>query len=341
MDIKRWIIASALVSSFLLTWCTKKITVITDQTWDEIHKILNSNKKIVNSDLDIIMSVDDKNILNLLLEESPLFKKSLSLIWKTELNFFLDFFKISTYVEFEKIVMNLQAESNSNADWIIWKHTLEYIYLNYYNKSLHKLPENIKKRLEIYSDISEYDDHYRVVWDKKYYPLTRPNVFDNNKYFWELKTENLEWTYIDESLVWKSPLKINQSGVTWILEEIDWKFSLAIYEYWNLTLHSYVSPWRWNEEWYLKTPKWNFTWSYSDKLHITAAKASIKNIWDKMYGAVMPYSVNIINWYFAHSWSVNWERRSHWCVRLPLFYADKIYDIFKESWEINWVIKNN
>jgi lipoprotein-anchoring transpeptidase ErfK/SrfK len=110
---------------------------------------------------------------------------------------------------------------------------------------------------------------------------------------------------------------------------------------WELELLTYISPWTDLIKWWMKTLTWKFKTTFSDKYHISWAIDSIKETNKGLIWAVMPYALHITWWIYAHAWYVNGQRKSHWCIRLPIYYAKWLYDIFEKKWNIDWFIYDN
>lgn len=271
-------------------------------------------------------------------------EKTINSIWEIEYNNFLNFFFfnywftiISNKDIYNKII-DIQEDNWLKKDWIIWKKTLKIIYKNYYSSNLESCYIDIQKRWEIYTEMIEYPEHPRKksnYWNLE--PSHIPNVFDKNYYYWQLNTKNLENTFIDENLFLWIDEKIKKKWNQAVLKNYNWKFIVLLYIDGILQLASYASPWNWKIKGWMKTILWKFNSDFSDKYYISWAKASVKN-WK---WAIMPYAVHIRWWIFVHSGNVNWSRLSHWCIRLPLYYAKWFYEFFNNYWDIEWNIIDN
>ncbi len=284
---------------------------------------------------------------NLLKQESFDIKKiaykSIKLIWINELNFFCDFFKIKNKHDFYSKVNKIQNSYWLINDWIIWPKTLKVIYNNYYSElRLSDLPFDIRKRLEIYKEMSEYYKHPRKnssFWT--ILPSRVPNIFSKSYFYWINKSENISWTYINKDVYSIFKDQINNLWNLALLKKINWQFLLAVYINWKMKLWTYVSPWNPNIKLSVKTVKWRFTTTKSEMYHISWAKNSIIKTQKWIQWAIMPYALHIYKWIFAHAWYTSWKEKSHWCVRLPIFYAKWLYEIYQKYWNIEWVIYDN
>ncbi len=322
----KWSIAST--TYLFISWYTTKIMAKYE---DQINDVIVETDKETN----IINDETEKKI-----------DKTKELIWEFEYEFFLNFFlsgyETYWYNEILKKIKKIQKENGLKIDWIIWKKTLKILYVNYYSKDIEKLDYEILLRLEIYNEMSKYKDKKRN--HPKHWILRAswvPDVFNNKYYHWRLWTQNLEWSFIDNSLYNKVEKYIDKKWNNAYLKKIDWKFVVILYIDWNLKLASYTSPWNPKLKWAKNTIKWNFKsilkkYSYREMYHISWADASVKNgRW-----AIMPYAVHVTWWTFAHAWNVNWGKLSHGCIRIPLLYAKGLFSFFMKYWDINWEIKD-
>lgn len=319
--------------SLILSWATAL-----SLSWCFGSSVVNSVKDDIET-----LTVKWDNILNLSSKEKKnRINRTIQLIWKNEYNFFIDFFKIDSNDEFINTVYYIQSKNNLNKDWIIWDSTLEIIYLKYYkNSQINDF--NVNKRLKIHQDLKWYNNHpwkHTRYWKIKAWYV--PSTFSKNYFYWIWMSENIEWTYINKSL---KPLiydKINRWWNVAVLQHLNWKYFVALYVDNDLELLSYVSPWTSRIEWWIKTKKWKFKVRRSSKYHISWARDSIyrDNDWILKW-AVMPFALHVVWWIYFHAWYVTWTRKSHWCIRLPLFYANWMYEIFKENWNIDIFVVDN
>lgn len=95
-----------------------------------------------------------------------------------------------------------------------------------------------------------------------------------------------------------------------VTKQEDWKYTVSYYIDGRLFLASYVSIWVWKA-----TPQWLF--SVKRKIF---DKRSIK-----YKNAPMPYALHLDGNIFIHQWYIDWEKRSHGCVRLPWLYQEILY----------------
>lgn len=264
--------------------------------------------------------------------------KSKESVWNIEFDNFIEFFNIQNNNNLINEIIKIQKEAWIKKDWILWEKTLTFIYLNYYSNS-DNINSNINTRLEAYNEMKKYN---LVKRNHPKFGILRasnvPKVFKKDYYYWLLSTQNFNDSFIDESLYSVVPDKISELWNKAFLKNINWRFVVSLYVNWELKLASYSSPWNSNVKWWIKTPKWDhFKSTFANKYWISWAAASVK--WNRW--AVMPYAVNVYSWIFCHAWKVDWTRRSHWCIRLPLLYAKGFHDFFQEYWNISWDIQNS
>jgi len=258
-------------------------------------------------------------------------KRSIELIWKYEVNFFKSYFNIKNSKEFVNKVKEIQEKFWLNQDGRIWEKTLKVIYLNFYSKNINLLPSGILFRLEAYYEMLKYHEKCRIVKWKKICAKSIPNVFNKNYYYWKLWTESVKDTFIDISLYNHLPSVIDLSWNHAFLQKFWNKYIVVLYIDWKLKLASYSSPWIENpKKEAIETPKWDYLSTWGSKYWISWAKVSA---W-----APMPDAIYITWWIFAHAWYVDWNKRSHGCIRLPKKYSKWMYKFFKKYWNIHWHI---
>lgn len=291
------------------------------------------------------------------LSSSQKIEKTIYNIWREEFKFFLDFFGLEwrSYQDIVNYIERLQEwfgytkisqDSTKRVDWEIGAWTLQNIYLRYYATS-QNLPHFIQHRLDIFNEMSRYADNPRnhhIKW--LLHPTTVPNIFSKVYYFWEIWGQNKPNTFVNQELStyidnWEIPYSLGVSKNTIVVSKIYGKFYLAVYLNGLLTLATYCSPWDPNQDGGIITKVGVYTIP-KDKnsvYHISWADASVTEINGKKYGAIMPYAFNIYWWVFWHAGIVNGERKSHWCIRTPMFYAKAIYEIIRKNWNFQVDIK--
>jgi len=268
--------------------------------------------------------------------------RSIELVWQEEINIFMNYFDIETSRDFALKVKQLQKLYWLKSDWIIWNKTLFMLYENYYIPNKSSFNSNIKKHIE-----SREND---LVWIKNIkfemskYPQKRSNnwvrpkawnflrIIDK-KIYWDKLSLNKPWTFIDKSLYWHIPHQISEKSNKIYVENYYWKKILRVYKEWNLEIACYVSPWKRST----RTPRYKR--KLPGNIDMYHASGNREYRW-----AVMPYWVlvdwNI--WIYLH-WSsdiIDWRWRSHWCIRVPLFYQKKLYELVKSWVEFNIDTKN-
>ncbi len=309
-------------------------------------EILNITKKRTSS----ILKYEPKRKINKsenqygLIEKLNNINKTKKLIWKIEYDHFLKYFNLEGATSEE---VHSKVEEFT-LDWILWPVALKKVYKEIYSKDLENCSANIKKRWEIYLEMSKYSIHKKYTSNWKIYNRWQVDVFSKKYYYWELNTQNKNLTYIDSNLIHFVENKINKKWTQAFYKTINWKKVVLLYINWNLEFASYTSPWNtkkyWKNAWLPRNWResiYNKSNHKIDKYHISWASASVKTIWWKKYWAKMPYAVHIVWWIYIHAWKTNWMKRSHWCFRLPLFYAKWFYELFGKHWNIKWNIKTN
>lgn len=151
------------------------------------------------------------------------------------------------------------------------------------------------------------------------------NITDKNLYWsnpnWTILAKNQVWTFVNKNLVWNVAETIEEKRPIIIVEDLNWKKILRFYINWNLEVATYVSPWTLSNR--TSTRLFTNRWKI-DKYHTSWNK-------DRKW-AVMPYAIWVVWWIWLHwsDWIVNWSPRSHWCIRVPLFFQKRIYDLVEE-----------
>ncbi len=160
------------------------------------------------------------------------------------------------------------------------------------------------------------------------------NIFSYMTYYWRWNKEPKENTFINQDLFWLVPQNIDQKINKILVYKLNNKFILAFYINWNLHLSTFVSPWTLNN----KTPKLNTFWQKNPDLYHTSSKHPVK--WWKKWWAIMPYAVHVdwSIWLHWSDWQIDWLSHSHWCIRVPLFYIDEIYNQVSKLWIKNVLI---
>lgn len=232
-------------------------------------------------------------------------------------------------------VNELQSNLSIKKDWLIWPGTLKSIYLNYYIYEQDKLNNEAKKRLDIYKDMEWYNEIDWVLnWSL--------DPFSKKTFLWNDIWINIPWTYINENVSDLFPENINNVSNLITFKNINWKTAVAFYINWKLELATFWSPWI--DDGKHSTPKVYTKWQRSpSKLHYSTdypeKKAPSWKIISKWW-AVMPYAVHV-DWPVWIHWSdskIDWNPRSHWCVRLWLYYVEHIYEMIKKLWVSNVII---
>lgn len=338
-------IALGVVVPIIFSGCYDKKNLVNfdlESTPKKVESILKSKPKpkiLYTSNTNENQEIESSTYIN----ENQEIEKSIGLIWNNEFNFFISFFNLDTDEKILSKIESIQQENWLKIDRIIWPQTLKILYLNYYSEvDAFELPFDIAKRLEIFNEMQEYNN-YPKRWTRygTIYPSGVSNIFSSANYYWEWSWENIAWTYINKEL---APFVDNNIEEFWtisIITEINWKYILKTYVNHELQLLTYISPWNPSLKWWIKTKLWEFTTKYSNMYFISSARDSIKETINWIKWAVMPYALNIHDGIFAHGWYVDWDKRSHGCVRQPYFYAKWLYEIYKNTWNMKWYILDN
>jgi hypothetical protein len=97
---------------------------------------------------------------------------------------------------------------------------------------------------------------------------------------------------------------------------------ICLYKEWKLVFWSFTSLWT------------NLNKSLENKIFSLSPKNTFISRRSKKYNnAIMPYSILVDGWFYIHWWLTDGRPRSHWCYRLPLYYAKWLFDIVKNNSE--------
>lgn len=301
-----------------------------------------------------ITVIGTKNVVADTLEENKeIISRTISAVWKNELDFFIYFFWLTSENE-EKIidkVIQIQKETDLNEDGVIWDHTIAYIYKNYYAANREKLGRIQKERLKIAEDMQQYKEKQLAANGKKIKATNIPDVWNNNRFFWWENFEPVDlYEPVEENIYWKDRAYVSKH----LFDSINWDEVKKIYQFRPNSVYIFQNGERFtlalfNKTWMLSilssTSPWldNFPSIAHKKAIPVKARPNInhvsssypeeideKNIW----WAPMPYSVDIYGWYKIHGSGeiVDWKKRSHGCFRLPLYYAKEFYEYTKKYW---------
>ncbi len=270
--------------------------------------------------------------------ENPEYNKSLKLIWKEQLDFFMKYNSISIE-NFREKVYKYQSLRWLDKDIVVWDETLDFFYYEISRlKELWDLkmeiPIEIADRIKWQETLNYYGNHTIIDNKWKRHRLENSqipslyakkpgfNYLPDEYFYWEKSLwENKKWTYFNKQLLaelWKIRAKRDWIYVN---KTKSWKYYIEVFKNRKLEVLSYVSI---GEKRKSQQIVWkNYRNSLKDKNHISS------NYWDIMW-----YGIHIAWSFRIHIWEVNWFEKSHWCVRVPLFYQQKIYDTFKKGWMI-------
>jgi hypothetical protein len=275
-----------------------------------------------------------------ILLSAPLMQDSIKSSWKKEVSFFIDFFHIENYIQFDEKVRQLQWEFWITQDWIIWGETLKKIYINYYSKEVN-LPLEIQYRLNIYKEIQE---NYN--WPKKtsdgrlVLPTGIPKVFSKQTYYSQFWEWPKIWTFIEEVLFKKLPQQIGEKWNVIKISKIDinWedKNYLAFYKNWKLAIATFISLGVNDKKRKTSEETYNISQVIRDIDHVSSEFPEEKK--DKNWHVIVPkwwsamaYAIHINWWTWIHSSNeIDGDPHSHGCIRIPLYYLKKLYS------EVEW-----
>lgn len=262
-------------------------------------------------------------------------KKSLKYAWKNEVDNFKKNFWLETEKELYSKVLEIQKEAWLVEDWIIWPATLKVIYEDYYSE-MDDLPLENENRLKFVNFLREYPKK-----NPRNLPLTwLENPYSKKYFYWDSVSENIKWTTINYELfnliqAWE--IEETSDYNWWNSIELsrlsNWKYYLAMYINWKLSVLTYASPGSVSN----KTPDYS-NWSRIDFLssyYISWSYPKRKN-WVNGW-AIMPmaYEVDSSRWIYWHVWLMTKEW-SKWCIRAPWFYQQAIFENLKKHWEKNF-----
>lgn len=184
-----------------------------------------------------------------------------------------------------------------------------------------------------------------------------PSVNNERDYFWRGVWRNKSGTFINEHLADIIPAQIDDTRNLITVEKIQGKYVLTFYINGKLEVATYVSPGslahktsRYPEELIKVTdgtdldifaqqkshPRFrlvkagyrNVGW-YLDRgrVHLDATHAS--NAYDD---ASMPFAFNLAwgEWVHGSNWAIDGTPHSHGCIRTPLFYVKRMYDLIRQ-----------
>lgn len=301
---------------------------------NETKKIWDETKKSLKKD-EILWKIEVKSI--------DAIKATKNFAWEREYQNFLNIFKIdkNSPENFIDKVKEIQKEHSLKEDWIIWSKTLEIIYKNYYSKIDKKdLPLEVVSRMDFDTFLKWYEkmkdnpkDNPRNVamaWIK--------SAFDRKYYYWENNWENISWTAMNKELYWNISKMNLDSSYNWgnsiqIDKLPNWKYFLALFIDWKLSVLTYVSPGIKGHE----TPsfkEWKQIWRYIN-YHKFSGSYPKRETLEKSGWSVMPmsYPIDPANHIYWHVWMVTWDKASHGCIRAPWFYQQAIVkNLEKKPW---------
>ncbi|NUJ97533.1 L,D-transpeptidase [Candidatus Gracilibacteria bacterium] len=310
------------ISNFIDEYLYEKEKEIIFSVFEEEFKKIGISKQ--NKGLDLQESIKYVGSKKEILESSDI-QDSIKSSGKEEVSFFIDFFGIGNYFQFEQKVKEIQVKYGCEKDGTLGGETLKQIYLNYYKgEEKNKLPDFILYRLNIYEEMSLYKSKNKKALAGKL------NIFKYETYYGKGEGENTNNTFINENLEGKVRKNLGNGKNTIIFSQIDGKSVLTFYEKGNLLIATYVSPGTTNGH---STPKGVFKGERNlDMYHISSTypkgKGKTKEeIIKNSGGAIMPYAIHVVGDVRIHGsdGQINGEPQSHGCIRAPLFYIRELH----------------
>ncbi|EKE28602.1 MAG: hypothetical protein ACD_3C00040G0003 [uncultured bacterium (gcode 4)] len=190
-------------------------------------------------------------------------------------------------------------------------------------------------------DMVKYRKDWKIDDSKELYlqcEIYIPRIYDElTEYFPETLDEYINNTPKIRKNVWNDRTLIIISKVG------NWKFALAYYQQSKLFLATHVSPWdeipwfyeyKKNKKTWKMTKEWIPPWHYSPSWTFKLTKNDYEKFKRsrKFKASTMPYAIHVYKWVFFHHWvNVDWWKKSHWCIRVPWFYQEELYNNVK-SW---------
>ena len=336
---------SSLTAVAVLSWCAaqqikdvnnvQEVEIFTDHITESVNDTLY--KKNISTPLQLSQAI------NIDLWDN----KSERFVWKKELKYFVNYFWLENQNQFETTVKEIQSRASLKQDGVLWPNTLKEVYVHHYAKEdRNNLPHDIVARLEVYEEMEWYKTHpWKPSKFGRLFPTKVPDIFSKNYFYGIGKTENIEWTYI------------NPKAASILFKEIEPKYPLAVlvhvkhegiddyiigaYVDWKLQLATYTSPGDPSLSWWVRTRIWNYKTRIDNMYYISSARDSVFKTSEWMKWAIMPYALHVTWWIYAHAWFVDGDRKSHGCIRMPIYYAKWLYDLYKDHGSLKWEIQNN
>ena len=229
-------------------------------------------------------------------------------------------------------------------DWNLYLNEEKlYQITNWTKKNINEIKKYINKEINpnqnnLNEEIDSFNERHIsfIINDLKNYKIPqrlKNNPDYNNILYWEIPEQyakNIAWTFIAKWLSdrkdWRKDLEINKKweSNSILLKQRDWTYILAYYwAHWDLELATYASPWKndWQHETKIKTnyliPRYGWL---KDKYHLSYSP------WKDFNNAIMLYAISEEWAQSIHFWETNWKPRSHWCIRIPMFYAKALFE---------------
>ncbi len=310
----------------------------------EIYKARKRNDNYKSSNIKLTSLKRNVEINNTSNNEK--YEEAKELIWKEQLDFFKNTMKKivnSNNLSDAIIYVQENSEYNGKIDWKLWPKTMEAFYNMIYDLNrLKYAPREIKDRYRAKRELDEYPNNPREFQWRTIRSTRVPNVIQNNNdYFYgEANWENIKWYYLNEKLfntLWKKGILEKTNYENWgnsiNLRRIGSKYYLAMYVDWSLQVLTYISPGKFDKQ----TPdNRNYNLWNLDKYHISSSYP--ERDWINKWWAIMPFAINIRWPIWLHVWRVNWRWLSHGCIRVPVYYQQRIFKLVEKFWNQNFKV---
>ena len=263
-------------------------------------------------------------------ESQKKFREAVERIGAEEMSFFQNIFRLEnlTSWEFENFVQDIQRQLWVDPDGALGPNTLKQLYLQYYIPNSFPLSSHQLLKYEIYQEMQDYPNHPRVLPGRTLRSSYNRNVFDSRVLFWGVDRISAnanfpEWNlYINRSLYGNIPA--NESPNSIFIEKFGEKTILRLYDqYGQIQVATFVSPGTRKHP----TPENASYISHTKDLYHLSSVYPEKD-GEPYGGAVMPYARHVVGWVWIHGTDgvADGHDRSHGCIRVPLFYAKKIFE---------------
>lgn len=220
--------------------------------------------------------------------------------------------------DIEKSPLKIIDSKYKNLKNLLWMNQFEYI-MSVYNSDVIKYKTKLKK-------INWEQRKIHLISDsiKDYNVIKFPNIYDPIRSYFPDSLEDFKLKYPEfKNDIWE------EKDCFIAIKAPNNKFVLLYYKKWKLFIATHISPWTWDT-----TKNGKFKIKFSND-YWNKYRRSIK--YDN---SPIPYSIPINEWIFIHVWiKPDGTKKSHWCLRVPWLYQQKIFNDLKNWQEINVIIK--